>query len=472
MRVSLHKIRRRNRWLKHIVARSLSDKPREYTRGPINSAVILLAIPMMLEMLMESVFVIVDMFWVAKLGADAIAAVGLTEAVITLVYAVAIGLSMATTAMISRRVGEKDHKGAGIAAAQSLWLGLIVSLIVGVVGFTFAEDILRLMGATDAAIEIGADYTMVMLGGSMSILYLFLLSSIFRGAGDANIAMRSLWLANGINLVLDPILIFGFGPIPEMGVFGAAVATTIGRTIGVLYQLNYLFGIGGRIQDKAAHLRFNLGVAKKLARLSLGGVGQFIIAVSSWIFLIRIVAPYGSATVAGYTIAVRIFDFILLPAWGLGNAASTLVGQNLGAKKPLRAERSFWRAAQFNFVIAFLMSAFLLLFARQAISVFSNDPDIINFGATALRFFCYGYPLMALGMVALQSLNGAGDTDTPTLINFVAFWLIQIPLAWTLEGYFGFGPDGVLWAILISESIFAVIAIWVIRLGRWKNRVV
>ncbi len=472
MRVSYHRINRRISWLKHIVARSLSEKPRDFTRGPINSAVILLAIPMMLEMFMESVFVIVDMFWVAKLGADAIAAVGLTEAVITIVYAVAIGLSMATTAMVARRVGENEHEAAGIAAAQSLWLGLFVSLVVGATGLLFAEDILRLMGASDAAIEIGADYTMVMLGGSISILYIFLLNAIFRGAGDANIAMRSLWLANGINLVLDPILIFGIGPVPEMGVLGAAVATTIGRTIGVLYQLNHLFSISGRIRIRVAHLSLHYEVAKRLARLSLGGIGQFIIAVSSWIFLMRIVAPYGSAAVAGYTIAVRIIHFTFLPAWGLGNAAATLVGQNLGAQKPMRAERSLWRAAQFNFVTLFVVAVVLLLFAKQAIGVFTSDPEIINFGADALRFFCYGYPLMAMGMVALQSLNGAGDTDTPTLINFVAFWLIQIPLAWTLEGYFDMGPRGVFWAILIAESIFALLSIWVIRRGRWKATVV
>jgi len=344
MRVSIHKVRRRTRWMGIIFSLGLSDKERDYTRGPINSAVILLAIPMMLEMFMESVFVIVDMFWVAKLGADAIAAVGLTEAVITVVYAVAIGLSMATTAMVARRVGEKNEKAAAIAAVQSLWLGLSIAALIGVIGVLFAEEILRLMGASDETIVIGADYTMVMLGGSISILFIFLLNAIFRGAGDAAIAMRSLWLANGINLILDPILIFGLGPVPEMGVMGAAVATTIGRSIGVLYQLNHMFSVSGRIRVQLAQLAFNLEVALRLARLSVGGIGQFLIAVSSWIFLMRIIAPYGSEAIAGYTIAVRIIHFTFLPAWGLGNAAATLVGQNLGACKPQSLIFSHYRS--------------------------------------------------------------------------------------------------------------------------------
>ncbi len=469
MRFSLHRTSRRLRWLGVIFSFGLSDRERDYTRGPINSAVILLAIPMMLEMFMESVFVIVDMFWVAKLGADAIAAVGLTEAVITVVYAVAIGLSMATTAMVARRVGEKNNEAAAIAASQSLWLGMAVSLAVGLSGLFFAEEILRLMGATDSTVEIGADYTMVMLGGSISILYIFLLNAIFRGAGDAAIAMRSLWLANGINLILDPIFIFGLGPMPEMGVMGAAIATTIGRSIGVLYQLNHLFGLSGRIRVKMHNLALHFAVAKRLARLSVGGIGQFLIAVSSWIFLMRIVAPYGSEAIAGYTIAVRIIHFTFLPAWGLGNAAATLVGQNLGAEKPYRAERSLWRAAQFNFVTLSIVAMLLVLFANEAIGFFSQEAAIIAFGAEGLRFFCYGYPLMAMGMVASQALNGAGDTDTPTLINFIAFWLIEIPLAWYLANSAGLGPRGVFWAILIAETVFAVLSIWVIRRGRWKQ---
>ncbi|MEM7359090.1 MAG: MATE family efflux transporter [Pseudomonadota bacterium] len=472
MRVSTHKIRLQLRRLGIIFRMGLSNQERDYTRGPINSAVILLAIPMVLEMVMESVFVIVDMFWVAKLGADAIAAVGLTEAVITIVYAVAVGLSMSTTAMVARRIGEKNPEGAAIAAAQSLWLGLAFSLLVAVAGLLYAEDILRLMGASEAVIEQGSGYITVMLCGSVSILYIFLLNAIFRGAGDANIAMRSLWLANGINLVLDPILIFGWGPIPAMGVTGAAVATTIGRSIGVAYQLYHLFGLGGRIRVRIAQLALHIEVAKRLARLSLGGIGQFLIAVSSWIFLMRIVAPYGSAAIAGYTIAVRIIHFTFLPAWGLGNAAATLVGQNLGAGRPYRAERSIWRAAKFNFITLGIVAVALILTAEQVIAIFTTEPEVIAVGAEALRFFCYGYPLMAIGMVAVQSLNGAGDTDTPTLINFIAFWLIELPLAWWLANPMGMGPLGVFWAVLIAESVFSVLAIWVIRCGNWKLRTV
>jgi putative MATE family efflux protein len=447
---------------------ALSNHERDYTRGPINTAVILLAIPMMLEMLMESIFVIVDMFWVAKLGADAIAAVGLTEAVITIVYAVSIGLSMATTAMVSRRVGENDYDAAGVVAAQSLWLGLAVSVLVAVLGLLYADEILRLMGASEAAVEQGRGYTMVMLAGSVSIMYIFLLNAVFRGAGDANIAMRSLWLANGINLVLDPILIFGWGPIPAMGVTGAAVATTIGRGIGVMYQCYYLFGMQGRIRVRWSQLGIQIDVAKRLARLSLGGIGQFLIAVSSWIFLMRIVAPYGSQAIAGYTIAVRVIHFTFLPAWGLGNAAATLVGQNLGAGRPNRAEHSLWRAAQFNFIALSLVALALVFLGPQIISIFNDEPGIVAVGAEALLFFGIGFPPMALGMVATQSLNGAGDTDTPTLINLIAFWLIEIPLAWWLASVNAMGPTGVFWAILVAEAVFSVLGIWVIRRGRWK----
>ena len=472
MRVSVIQIRRRLKWWQTVFSMALSNHERDYTRGPINTAVVLLAIPMMLELLMESIFVIVDMFWVAKLGADAIAAVGLTEAVITIVYAVSIGLSMATTAMIARRIGEGDADAAGVAAAQALWLGLLVSLVIAAMGLMYADTILRLMGASEAVIEQGSGYTMVMLGGSLSIMYIFLLNAIFRGAGDANIAMRSLWLANGINLILDPILIFGWGPIPAMGVTGAAVATTIGRGIGVAYQCYHLFGVGGRIRILWSQLKIKWVVLRRLARLSLGGIGQLLIAVSSWIFLMRIMAPYGSQAIAGYTIAIRVVHFTFLPAWGLGNAAATLVGQNLGANRPMRAERSIWRAAQFNFVALSLVAVVFVLQGEQIIAIFNGQPEIVAIGAQTLLFFGIGYPILAVGMVASQSLNGAGDTDTPTLINFVAFWMIEIPLAWWLASQQGWGPTGVFWAILIAETIFAILSIWVIRRGRWKQTAV
>ncbi len=467
--INAHRLRRRMQWLQTVTLLGLRDTERNYTRGPINTAVILLAIPMVLEMAMESVFVIVDMFWVAKLGADAVAAVGLTEAVITVVYAVAIGLSMATTAMVARRFGEQDRDGAAIAAAQSLWLGLIVAIAIGATGLLFSEEILRLMGASDSVIAEGANYTLVMLCGSVSILYIFLLNAVFRGAGDANIAMRSLWLANGINLVLDPLLIFGVGPFPEMGVMGAAVATTIGRSIGVAYQCWRLFNGRGRIALTVTQALPNFPVMLRLARLSLGGIGQFIIAVSSWIFLMRIVSPYGSEAIAGYTIAVRVIHFTFLPAWGLGNAAATLVGQNLGANRPGRAERSIWRAAQINCITLSLVAVGLWVFAESLIEIFSVQTAVVAYGADALRFFAVGYPLMAVGMVALQSLNGAGDTSTPTLINFIAFWAIEIPLAWYLANTLGQGPRGVYWAILVAEMVFSILSIWIIRRGRWKN---
>ena len=472
MRISKHGLRRRVHWFTTVVRLSLAEQERDFTRGPINTAVILLAIPMMLEMMMESVFVIVDMFWVAKLGADAIAAVGLTEAVITLCYAIAIGLSMATTAMVARRIGEKDPDAAAVVAVQSLWIGMVVALIIGLIGAVYAREILTLMGASSQAIEQGAGYTSVMLGGSVSIIYIFLLNAIFRGAGDAAIAMRSLWLANGVNLILDPILIFGWGPIPAYGVTGAAIATTIGRSIGILYQLYHLFDLRGRIQVRISQLGLNAGVALRLASVSLGGIGQFLIAVSSWIFMMRIMAPFGSVAIAGYTIAVRVIHFTFLPAWGLGNAAATLVGQNLGADRPDRAEQSLWRAAQFNFVTLFIVAVVLVVFAESVIVVFNPDSEIVAIGAEALRFFCYGYPLMALGMVALQSLNGAGDTKTPTVINFVAFWLLEIPLAWWLAVEVDLGPSGIFWSILISETVFAALAIWVIRRGNWKQVVI
>ena len=472
MTYSLTRVRRRLRWAGIILSLGLSNRERDYTRGPINTAVILLAIPMMLEMLMESVFVIVDMFWVAQLGADAIAAVGLTEAVITVVYAVSIGLSMATTAMIARRIGEKDEEGAKVAAAQALWLGLAASLLIALVGLFFADEVLSIMGASAETIEQGRHFTMVMLSGSITIMYLFLINAIFRGAGDASLAMRSLWPANGVNLILDPILIFGWGPIPALGVTGAAVATTIGRGVGVLYQLWHLFGWSGKIQLRWHQAGLKMAVAKRLLRLSLGGIGQFLIAVSSWIFLMRIVAPYGSAAIAGYTIAVRIIHFTFLPAWGLGNAAATLVGQNLGAGRPNRAERSIWRAAQFNFIALGITAVVLLMLAEPAIAFFNADAKIVAVGSEALRYFCYGYPLMAVGMVASQAINGAGDTDTPTFINLIAFWLVEIPLAWWLAEVQGMGPQGVFTSILVAEVLFAALSVWVIVRGRWKQVVV
>ncbi|GAB4200393.1 MAG: MATE family efflux transporter [Wenzhouxiangellaceae bacterium] len=449
---------------------ALRGEERNYTRGPIKRAVFLLAVPMILEMAMESVFAVVDIFFVSRLGADAVSAVGLTEAVATLLYAVAIGISMAATAMVARRIGEGNAEGAAVATAQVLWSGLLASALVGGAGIFYGHEILALMGAEQSVIDNGVGYTQILLGGSITIMYLFLINAVFRGAGDATIAMRSLWLANGINIVLDPILIFGLGPFPEMGVAGAALATTIGRGTGVLYQLWRLFGDQGRLALKLRHLALKLDVMRRLLRLSAGGVMQFIIATSAWIGLMRIVAPFGSEAVAGYTIAVRIIIFTILPAWGLGNAAATLVGQNLGAGQPLRAERSAWLAARYNVYFMFCVSILFIALPHLLIGIFTDAPEVIRHGVDSLRIISYGYVFFAIGMVLVQSLNGAGDTDTPTVINFFCYWVIQIPLAWWLATGLDFGPRGVFWAVTIAESLLAVVAIWVFRRGRWKLR--
>lgn len=453
--------------------RALSDNTDEdYTQGSIKRAVILLAIPMVIEMSMESIFAIVDMFFVSKLGTAAVAAVGLTEAVIILLYAVAIGLSISTTAMVARRIGEKNPDAAAVVAGQALWVGLLVSLIVGTLGAIYAPKILILMGAEFVVVEQGSQYTAILLGGSVTIMYLFLINAVFRGAGDASIAMRSLWLANGINIVLDPCLIFGLGPFPEMGVTGAAVATTIGRGIGVIYQLYYLFGIKGRLRVQLRHLQLAVDVLLKLLRVSLGGILQFLIATASWLILMKIVARYGSTAIAGYIIAIRIIDFTILPAWGLGNAASTLVGQNLGAGSPERAEQSTWQAAKYNLIFMLTVALVFIFFAESLIAIFTTDPIAIRYGVDCLRIVSYGYGFFAIGMVMVQAFNGAGDTTTPTWINFFCYWLLQIPLAYCLAVQFQFGPRGVFIAILVAETVLAITGVIVFRQGRWKLKVV
>ena len=452
---------------------ALSDNTDEdYTQGSIKRAVILLAIPMVIEMSMESIFAIVDMFFVSKLGTAAVAAVGLTEAVIILLYAVAIGLSISTTAMVARRIGEKNPDAAAVVAGQALWVGLFVSLIVGILGAIYAPKILILMGAEFVVVEQGSQYTAILLGGSVTIMYVFLINAVFRGAGDASIAMRSLWLANGINIVLDPCLIFGLGPFPEMGVTGAAVATTIGRGIGVIYQLYYLFGIKGRLRVQLRHLRLAVDVLLKLLRVSIGGILQFLIATASWLILMKIVARYGSTAIAGYIIAIRIIDFTILPAWGLGNAASTLVGQNLGAGSPERAEQSTWQAAKYNLIFMLTIALVFIFFAESLIAIFTTDPIAIRYGVDCLRIVSYGYGFFAIGMVMVQAFNGAGDTTTPTWINFFCYWLLQIPLAYCLAVQFQFGPRGVFIAILVAETVLAITGVIVFRQGRWKLKVV
>ncbi len=456
------------RRLRRFVAEALRDNEEDFTSGPIKRALGLLAIPMMLEMAMESIFAVVDIAFVSRLGTDAVAAVGITEALITVLYGIAIGLGMGLTAMVSRRIGAGDAAGAAAVTGQSIWLGALLSILIGIFGVTFARDLLEIMGASDSVVETGYGFTAVLLGGSFSIVYLFLLNAAFRGAGDATVALRSLWLANGINIVLDPCFIFGLGPFPEMGVTGAAVATTIGRGTGVIYQLWYLLNGRGRIAFAVRHLSIRSYLIARMVRISLGGIGQFLIATASWIGIMRIVAIYGSSAIAAYTIALRMMEFVFLPAWGLGNAAATLVGQNLGAGRPERAEQSAWKAAKYNAIFMTLSGALLLLFAPAITGWFSSEPDVLRWGTSCLRIMGIGFPMYAVGMVIVQALNGAGDTGTPALLNLLCFWLLQIPLAYFLSTATPMGPNGAFTAIVVAESLLTVLSVLMFRRGRWK----
>ena len=452
------------------IREALSDNEHDFTVGPIGRSLGLLAIPMMLEMSMESIFAIVDIAFVSRLGTAAIAAVGITEALVTVLYAIAIGLGMGVTAMVSRRIGSKDPEGAARVTGQAIWIGALLSLMIGLAGATYAADLLRLMGAEAEVIRTGEGFTAVLLGGSASILYLFLLTAAFRGAGDAPVALRSLTLANGLNIVLDPCLIFGLGPFPELGVTGAAIATTIGRGIGVLYLAYCLTRPNGRLCLSFADLRIVPELISRMLRISAGGIGQFLIATASWIALIRIVAVYGSAPVAAFTIAIRTVEFAILPSWGLGNAASTLVGQNLGAGKPERAEAFVWRAVKYNVIFMTAIGATIIVFAGTIIGWFTADPETLRYGKPCLQILGLGYPGWAVGMIVVQALNGAGDTRTPTILNFVCFWMMEIPLAWWLAMSVGLGPNGVLWATVVSEAALSIFGVYVFRAGRWKSQ--
>jgi len=452
------------------VRESLRDNDVDFTTGPISRALGLLAIPMMLEMSMEAIFAVVDIAFVSRLGTDAVAAVGITEALVTVLYAIAIGLGMGVTAMVSRRIGAKKHDAAAQVTGQAIWVCALLSIIVGITGVIFAEDMLHMMGASQSVVDQGKGFTAVLLGGSASILYLFLLNAAFRGAGDAAVALRSLWLANGINIVLDPCLIFGIGPFLEMGVTGAAVATTIGRGIGVVYQLYYLIGGRGRLAFHLRHLKIVVSLMHRMVIISIGGVGQFLIATASWIVIMRIVAFYGSAAIAAYTIALRLIEFVFLPAWGMGNAAATLVGQNLGAGQPDRAEQSAWRAAKYNTIFMSGLGALSVLAAPWITALFSTDPDVLRYGTSCIRILGIGYPMYAVGMVMVQSLNGAGDTATPSTLNLLCFWLVQIPLAWWLAEPLSWGPNGVFCAIVVAESLLTVLSVTIFRRGRWKQQ--
>ncbi|MEP6922420.1 MAG: MATE family efflux transporter [bacterium] len=454
------------------IRESLRGTHRDYTSGPIGRSIILLAIPMVLEMLMESVFAVVDIFWVAHLGADAVATVGLTESMLTLMYAVAIGLGIGATAMVARRIGEGNPEGASRAAVQAIALGLIVSIAVALIGVSLAGKLLAIMGGSPWVLEHGVTFTRVMFAGNASILLLFLINAIFRGAGDAAIAMRVLWLANAINIILGPCFIFGLGPFPKLGVAGAAVATTIGRSTGVIYAFSRLIRKGGRFDIRKRHIKLEPGIMARLIRLSSVATFQIFIGMASWIGLIRIISSFGSDAVAGYTIGVRVIIFALLPSWGMANAAATMVGQSLGAKKPERAERAVWRAGFYNMLCLGTVGLLFVLFARQIIGLFTVDPNVAPYGVDCLRIVASGFLFYAWGMVITQSFNGAGDTWTPTIINLFVFWLWELPLAYALAIVFGLGPRGVFLAIMISFSLLAFVSAIMFRRGRWKTRMV
>ncbi len=447
---------------------ALTGKDQDFTSGSIRKAVMLLSVPMILEMLMESIFAIVDIFYVSKVSVNAVATIGLTESVVTLIYAVAIGLSMAATAIVARRIGEKDKKGASQAAVQVIFLGIFVALIISVVGVLYPKEILQLMGAEPDLIEEGFGYTQILLGGNVTIMLLFLINAIFRGAGDASVAMWVLVVSNGLNIILDPVFIFGFGPIPAYGVKGAAIATTIGRGAAVIIQFLVLFYGWSKIKVELKDLVLRIVTMTNLIKVSLGGIGQFLIGTSSWVFLMRIMSEFGSEVLAGYTIAIRVMLFTLMPAWGMSNAAATLVGQNLGAKKPERAEKSVWKTGQYCAVFMGIVSLVYLGFAPQIIQWFTEVPEVVKNGALCLRIMAAGYIFYAYAMVIINSFNGAGDTKTPTWINFICFWLFQLPLAYMSAITFNFGPIGVFVAITAAEVLIAIIGIYWFKKGYWK----
>lgn len=448
---------------------ALSGKETAFTSGSIRRAVFLLAVPMILEMLMESVFAIVDIAYVSRVSVNAVATIGLTESVITLVYAIAIGLSMAATAVVARRIGEKDVAGARTTAVQAIMLGVLVSGLVGIIGFLYAAEILNLMGGSSELIAEGYGYTKWLIGGNITIMLLFLINAIFRGAGDASAAMWTLVLSNGLNIILDPIFIFGWGPVPEFGVEGAAIATNIGRGTAVLFQVAILFFGWGRIQIKLKDWVLNIQVIVNLIRVSLGGIAQFLIGTSSWVFLMRLMSEFGSEVLAGYTIAIRVIMFTLMPAWGMSNAAATLVGQNLGAGKPDRAEKSVWLTGKYNAWFMGLVSLGYLIWAPDILLLFSSTAEVVQNGSLCLRIVAAGYIFYAFGMVITQAFNGAGDTRTPTRINLIAFWMFQLPLAYLSSQVLDAGPVGVFIAITSAEVLLTLLAVRAFRKGRWKS---
>jgi putative MATE family efflux protein len=441
----------------------------DFTEGNISRAIVLLAVPMVLEMCMESLFGVVDVFWVSRLGADAVATVGLTETALVLVFVIAMGLSIGATALVARRMGEKDEQAAGLVAVQAIIIGLVVSATVAIFGYFFAPNLLHIMGGSASVVKLGSGYTRMIFSGSATIFLLFLINAVFRGAGDATIAMRVLWLANIVNICLNPCLIFGLGPFPRLGVTGSAVGTTIGRGIGVLLQLWVLTSGRGRLAVRASQLRVDFLVLWRLIRLSLNAMFQYLVQMASWIGMVRIIASFGSDATAAYTVAFKVIIFAILPSWGMSNAAATLVGQNLGAGKPGRAESSVWRTSLYNMLFLGVIGALFIVFARQIIGIFTSDPAVAPLAVSALRLFSCGNISYSYGMVITAAFNGAGDTATPTALNLVCFWLCQIPLAWALAFHTGLGPNGVYVAVVISDSLLAALGILLFRRGKWKQ---
>jgi putative MATE family efflux protein len=452
------------------VREALRGSHQNYTEGNLNRAILLLAIPMVLEMVLESLFAVVDVFFVGRLGANAVATVGLTESMLALVFAIGLGVSMSTTAMVARRIGEKDPEDAAIAGVQAIVVGLGISLALGIPAGIFAPQLLTLMGASPAILATGSGYTRIALGGCGAIIMLFLNNAIFRGAGDAAVAMRLLWVSNIINLILDPCLIFGLGPFPHLGVTGAALATFTGRSIGVLYQIYRLLKGTERIHVLARHLKLNVRVMIMLLRVSLTGILQFAIANASWIGLVRIVSLFGGAAVAGYTVAIRIVVFFILPAWGLSNAAATLVGQNLGAGRPERAAQSVWRTGLYNMIFLGTIGIFFFVLATPIVRLFIDDPAVVPIAAMALRTLSCGNVGYAYAMVMLQAFNGAGDTLTPTIVNFFGFWVLELPLAWWLAVKVNLRAEGAFLSIVIAECSIAAASIVLFKRGRWKRQ--
>jgi putative MATE family efflux protein len=455
--------------LRHLIGEALRGSRRDLTSAPLGRAILLLAIPMVTEMIMESVFAVVDIYWVSRLGADALASVNLTESMVAIVFAVAAGLSTGAMAVVSRRIGEKDPAGAARATVQVILLGVVVSALFGAAGVMFGPQLLKIMGGAPAAVAIGSGYARTLLGGSVTIVLLFLINAAFRGAGDAAVAMRTLWLANGINILLGPFLVFGWGPFPRLGVTGAAVATTIGRGIGVLYQLRALRRGRGLLAVRREHLRLDLPVMGNILRISGSGVVQVLVGMTSWSALVRILATFGSNVLAGYGLAMRVVMFAILPSWGLANAAATLLGQNLGAGHPERAERAVRRAAVYNFFFLGGVGLVLVALAPRVIGIFTQEAEVLFHGVRALRVVGAGFLFYGYGMVYNQAFNGAGDTRTPTLLNLFCFWLWEIPIAYLLARVFGLGPTGVFASITIAFSTLAVLAWLFFRRGNWKK---